>query len=371
MTPRRVVALDGLRGLAILCVVVAHAAPANVPQLGPLGVVAFFVLSGYLITSILVAEHDRTGSIDLRRFFRKRLVRLFPAMLVVVLAYLLTLAAAGNPTELDRGLVAAALGVTYLMDVAMSWRPDIPLSMTPLWSLAVEEHFYLVWPVVVAVVLSRADASRLRALVWVVVRLSVPCLVLMAALQVHTALNLYFLPTTWVGSLAVGAEVAMWARTVASPSLETASRRLGVTGSWTSLLVALLTIVVTMLLARRGLLQVSVTAGLVGLLLCRVIRLPHTWLARLLSWSPLVAVGRVSYGIYLVNLPLMELMHVLGVPLPRLVGGIAALPVAWLLWRVVEGPAQRRWSGATPTGDPRTVPDDVSLSRTPSLGRPA
>ena len=346
VTSTRVVALDGLRGLAILLVVIAHAAPATLPQLGPLGVIVFFVLSGYLITSILMAEHDATGSIDVRRFFRKRAARLIPAMLVVVLAYLLTLLIWARQTEFYRGLVGAALGVTYLMDVAMSSRPDIPLALTPLWSLAVEEHFYLAWPVVIAVVLSRADESRLRVLVRMIVGLSFPCLIMMAALQAHTTIDLYFLPTTWIGSLAVGAQVALWARTFADATLKKSVPRLVGTGFWTSLLVAFVVVVMTTLLARRGLLQASVTAGLVGLLLCRLIRIPNTWLARLLEWTPIVALGRVSYSVYLLNLPLMELVRAVGIPFPRLVGGVVSFPLAWLLWRVVERPALRRWSPA-------------------------
>ncbi|MGH6923910.1 MAG: acyltransferase family protein [Propylenella sp.] len=143
--PNRIPALDGLRGVAVLAVFASH---AGVPgfALGGVGVDVFFVLSGYLITSILLGEIARTGSISLPRFYLRRVKRLTPALFALTFVYAIVapMIAGGSPAE-HAGL--SALSFFYLMDYARAfWIGHGPLVHT--WSLAVEEHFYLVWPLV-------------------------------------------------------------------------------------------------------------------------------------------------------------------------------------------------------------------------------
>jgi peptidoglycan/LPS O-acetylase OafA/YrhL len=146
----RIPALDGVRGVAILLVVLGHAALLQRPPewlrasaqpllSGELGVLIFFVLSGYLITSILLRERERTGTISLRAFYARRALRIWPAF-YAYLAVAAVLAATGAIAASSGELAAAALYVwNYAPDVSSWW-----LGHT--WSLAVEEQFYLLWP---------------------------------------------------------------------------------------------------------------------------------------------------------------------------------------------------------------------------------
>lgn len=145
---QRVPALDGLRAVAIVMVIGYHVDRRLVPA-GSWGVVLFFVLSGYLITRLLVAETDREGRVDIRRFYLRRAARLLPALMVVCLA-LLAIGTAWSQ-------VIPALG--YYSNYARVAGVEMG-ALTHTWSLAVEEHFYLVWPLLIGAVPARL---RIRA----------------------------------------------------------------------------------------------------------------------------------------------------------------------------------------------------------------
>jgi peptidoglycan/LPS O-acetylase OafA/YrhL len=134
--------LAGIRGLAILLVVAFH---MDLPlrQGGPVGVTVFFVLSGFLITSLLIREADRTGGVDLRGFYARRVRRLFPALVVAVLVILSVAALAGRigPVATD-----SVLALTYLSNWARATGDGMGL-WNHAWSLGIEEQFYLVWPI--------------------------------------------------------------------------------------------------------------------------------------------------------------------------------------------------------------------------------
>lgn len=141
---RYVPALDGLRAVAVLMVLAFHA-QAPFALGGYVGVDLFFVLSGYLITSLLLAERERTGTINLPAFYLRRARRLYPALLFM-LAVVIPLAGIVYPLRnhwLD-GLLAA----TYLTDYAPLWIGSSPV-VSHTWSLSIEEQFYLLWPLVI------------------------------------------------------------------------------------------------------------------------------------------------------------------------------------------------------------------------------
>src|SRR6201989_1591402 len=143
--------LDGLRALAVMAVVAYHLGLGFVPG-GMLGVGVFFTLSGYLITDLLLAQYHRTGRLDLTDFWRRRARRLLPAvlvMLIVVLAWVTALDQAQLPAL--RGVAVSALAYVsnwWLIAQHSSYfaRFGPPSPLGHLWSLAVEEQFYLVWP---------------------------------------------------------------------------------------------------------------------------------------------------------------------------------------------------------------------------------
>ncbi|NBP49618.1 MAG: acyltransferase [Actinobacteria bacterium] len=149
--------LDGLRALSVLAVIVYH---ANKSWLGGgfLGVEVFFVISGYLITTLLLNESERTGSISLRQFWIRRARRLLPALWTMLVMVVLWCAAFEREAlgQLRGDVVAAVLYGFNWFQVWMGTSYFGQLGLVPLrhlWSLAVEEQFYLVWPVLIAVLL--------------------------------------------------------------------------------------------------------------------------------------------------------------------------------------------------------------------------
>lgn len=141
--------LDGVRAIAVLMVLAFHArAPGSAG--GFLGVDVFFVLSGYLITRLLTAEHGATGTINIPRFYARRLARLYPALLVMLVAYLIVARDLfGVNINHARD---AAIAATYLSDYARAFW-GVPEVLQHTWSLAVEEHFYLLWAPVLLLLL--------------------------------------------------------------------------------------------------------------------------------------------------------------------------------------------------------------------------
>ncbi|WP_370350396.1 acyltransferase family protein [Catenulispora sp. EB89] len=172
-TPTRIPALDGLRALAVAAVLLYHAGISRARG-GFLGVDVFFVLSGYLITGLLAREYLATGAVALRRFYHRRARRLLPALFVVlaaVCAYVV-LRLPGEAAGFRGDATASLFYVTNWWFVAKgqsyfggTGRPSLVMH---LWSLAVEEQFYVVWPVFLLVALGRSPqserAERIRAL---------------------------------------------------------------------------------------------------------------------------------------------------------------------------------------------------------------
>src|SRR6476660_6514498 len=134
--------LDGIRALAILLVLAQHIILPSSALAGLVGVNLFFVLSGYLITTLLIKEQDKAGKIDLRRFYERRVRRLIPALVAVLIATGVLMAFQGR---LHDYIGPAAVSFFYVSDVAKAIGFDLGY-VGHTWSLAMEEQFYLLWP---------------------------------------------------------------------------------------------------------------------------------------------------------------------------------------------------------------------------------
>jgi peptidoglycan/LPS O-acetylase OafA/YrhL len=168
--------LDGLRGIAILLVLGAHTGtPGFPPGAGAAGVTLFFVLSGYLITSLLLAEKGQAGRVDLRAFYIRRALRLFPALLAVLIVVAVLALSGAMPPEASTGTDyrVAILGViAYVANwVAIGGQSIGMLGHT--WSLAVEEQFYILWPTLLLLGL-RLGRQRLALIVLLLIFLDTP-----------------------------------------------------------------------------------------------------------------------------------------------------------------------------------------------------
>jgi peptidoglycan/LPS O-acetylase OafA/YrhL len=151
--------LDGIRAVAVLIVLLSHAGLGHIVP-GGLGVTVFFFLSGYLITTLITEEFQKYGTIHYGKFFIRRLFRLFPP-LIIILAVAYTLTAFNL---IDGGISYAGLGsqVFYLANYhqVLNWAGDIPNGTGILWSLAVEEHFYLIFPLTMLYFLNKLPLNK-------------------------------------------------------------------------------------------------------------------------------------------------------------------------------------------------------------------
>lgn len=153
--PSRFPAIQGLRALAVLLVIAFH---AGTPLLGGfIGVDVFFVISGFVITRLLIRELEGNGRLNLARFYRNRFWRLVPAISVVVAVVVMVSTLITSPLDTQQitartGLGALSLSANFVIDATTGSYFDAPASMNPLlntWSLSVEEQFYLVFPAIV------------------------------------------------------------------------------------------------------------------------------------------------------------------------------------------------------------------------------
>ncbi len=151
--------LDGIRGIAVLMTVAAHSFFAAAPGGGVTGVAIFFVLSGFLITTVLAEEWSLRGRIDLKAFYIRRALRLLPALAVVLIVYLALAFVAFSPVTLNDRLGAAFFVATYFGN----WQNATGSHLAELshtWSVAVEDQFYFVWPVALAALLALGLRTR-------------------------------------------------------------------------------------------------------------------------------------------------------------------------------------------------------------------
>lgn len=259
---KRIPALDGLRGVAVTLVVVFHAWRGVLPG-GAYGVTLFFVLSGFLITKLLVADVDEHGQVRWAAFYWRRALRLLPALFVVC-AFV---AVAGHA---DRTVPALAY---YANFVAMN--PGEMGVMTHSWSLAVEEHFYLLWPLVIAAV----PKQRRRQVVGLLLAVAV-------AWRVRVMLTPASFERIYVGTdtNAVALLAGCW--------LAVSEARWRVVWMWPVLLVGTAAVFEY---ETRSFLWFAFPAIVVSVMAVQYARSGPAWLAV----SPLVWLGRVSYGIYL------------------------------------------------------------------------
>jgi peptidoglycan/LPS O-acetylase OafA/YrhL len=312
-------ALDGVRAFAVLSVMAYHGGVSFLPA-GFFGVDAFFVLSGFLITTLLVTEWSGAHHLALRAFWARRARRLLPAllvMLVFVVLYARLAAAPGTYPGLRWDSIAALFysanwrfivsGTNYFVQTG----PVSPLLHT--WSLAIEEQFYIVWPILVLGIMRFRHGRSKRAL-QVLLAVSVFGAVASAiemALVFDPAgdpTRVYFGTDTHAQCLLVGTALATWLalwRRPARPALSLRAKRMlsvaGLAGvltcawAWSHLQYG------QSLVFRGGFLIVSVSVAAV--ILSGVLH-PAGVVARGLSWTPLRFIGRISYGMYLWHFPL-------------------------------------------------------------------
>lgn len=257
--------LDGIRAIAILLVLAQH---INVPSStlgGLVGVNLFFVLSGYLITSLLLREREATGRIDLRSFYERRIRRLIPALVAVLIATGVLMAILGRFGDY---LPQAFVSFFYVSDVAKAIGYDLGY-VGHTWSLALEEQFYLIWPALLIFLPRRFLAPA--AIGGIVIAVALQVLLVPGDVLAH------FRPD-------VRADAVLWGCLIAL--VPVAVPRWAAAASLIALFVVSFTFLWPYAIGLSSVLSAVFIAG-------------AATLAPMLSVRPLVRIGQISYGMYL------------------------------------------------------------------------
>jgi peptidoglycan/LPS O-acetylase OafA/YrhL len=357
-------ALDGLRGIAVLSVVVFHVDRDALPN-GALGVDVFFVLSGFLITTLLLEEFRSRGALLLGGFYLRRAARLLPALAVLLPVCGAWAALAGNQPAWQGTGEGILVTATYSTDIASAVYPGLPLGVLGhTWSLAIEEQFYLIWPLVLIGLLCVRRWS-VRAVLTVAVLGTLASLALRVGLD-HAGASfarLYFAPDTRADALLGGCALAAFRQLGGLNRLGSAARTLMVTTGSSWLVFAAVAPDIAPQVVPWGFSLIALAACLI---IAGVLE-PIGLAPRMLSTPALVAVGRVSYGVYLWHFPLMA-----GVIEPLAIGsGIVravalsglSVAIAAVSYRFIETPVRSRCrarvsSGSQPSVRPVRLVDD-------------
>jgi peptidoglycan/LPS O-acetylase OafA/YrhL len=307
--PKTIPQLDGVRGIAILLVLICHAEGFRLLQLGHwgqklwFGVDLFFVLSGFLITGVLADSKGQPRFF--RNFYGRRMLRLLPVYVIVIMGTYLLL----------------RFGALYQDVHAFSWIPYVLVTQNivagagfhalgPTWSLAIEEHFYLIWPWLVRR-LNHGSLMKVLLLLLLLSPLARTVGFYLGAMGLPFEVNgLQLYKQTWfrLDGLAIGGMLALWMRT---SSFTLARLRIA---SWVALLIGA---PLSIWLVPRDAIVVSpsvftmtatslMSAGFLGLALLASRRRGH--LARFLAFRPLCFLGQISYCLYLVHVPVLDLL---------------------------------------------------------------
>ena len=333
--------IDGLRAVAVLSVVVFHAFPALIPG-GFIGVDIFFVISGFLISTILMRELE-LGTFSFAAFYGRRIRRIFPALLTVMAACLAFGWFALFPDELKQLGLHAAGGAGFMSNIVL-WqevgyfdRAADTKALLHLWSLAIEEQFYIVWPVLLLLAWKRR---------WNL--LAMTAVIALASFAVNAGgiaafpTATFYSPASRAWELLAG---ALLAGIVLKPQAVPLLARLGASvppnlrSAAGALLVAAGLALITTESRFPGWYALLPVAGAVLVLGAG----PHAWLNRtLLSNRFMVGFGLISYPLYLWHWPLLSFAHIVesGVPAPELRAAAigVAIVLAWLTWRFIERP---------------------------------
>ena len=352
-------ALDGLRAAAVMAVLIFH---AGYLQGGFLGVDLFFALSGFLITSLLIRDATNIGGdgIVLGSFWGRRFRRLLPAVFTMIAVVAVWSWAFGSGADLAGVQDDGPWAVMYLANwhfIAESggyWESFAQPSMFDhLWSLAIEEQFYLLWPLVLVAIWKWSNRPTRTLLILTVTAVVVSLLTMVLLYDGFEPTRVYMGTDTRAASLLAGALVAT------EPARRLSQRAVALLGNRTGPVIAALIVVVgcswvaidgasSGMLYRGGLLAHSLACALI---ISLVVALDRGWLVRGLGWRPLVWIGVLSYGLYLWHWPVYTVLSEQRTGLDGAallaVRLVASVLIAYASFRVVEDPIRRRASWAS------------------------
>jgi peptidoglycan/LPS O-acetylase OafA/YrhL len=312
--------LDGIRGIAVCLVAAFH---FGLFPVGWVGVQIFFVLSGYLITTILLKEKETPLPSYLARFYWRRSLRIFPLYFVFLGVVAAAFYVTGKPApfRVDWPFLA-----TYTTNFARLRDADVGPQFIHLWSLAVEEQFYMIWPLVVYFL--PAIAFK-RLVVAILVGAPIARALLYVAFQGHNqewiGRNVYCLPISQLDAFASGAAITLWRlQEIKHPT------------RWLWAVLALTSLCGAAVIAHQHLAYKAAIKGSFGyamyllqdygfvwaysllnalsVTVIIVAMQPHLFIAKILQIRPVARIGEISYGVYVYHLPLLLGLSLIGLP---------------------------------------------------------
>lgn len=332
--------IDGLRTVAVMSVILYHAGVHGLGG-GYVGVDIFFVISGYLIGRILVQE-STSGRFSIVRFYERRVRRIFPALFTMLLATLAACTVVYLPLDYKFFAQSAAAAASFWANIYFYLRTGYfepgaeiqPLLHT--WSLAVEEQYYLVFPLLVAALGKRS----VRLLSHVILGLLIASLAFSIYQVRSNPSGAFFLPWGRMWELLVGA----WLATAPRGAKASAGwRQVASLAGWALMLVPILSY--TPLTRFPGETALPPVLG-AALMIWAGEGTSRPWGNRLLSTAPMVFIGQISYSAYLWHWPIVVLWKYIGFQAPQGMGLLAylalTLGLAWVSWRWIEAPFRRK-----------------------------
>jgi len=341
---KQIPTLDGLRAVSFLLVFVSHT--GLVPAIpGGFGVTVFFFLSGYLITTLMRREQEKSGTVSLRNFYIRRALRILPPFYFVLsVATLMTLAGAFKDATIEwQGVAAQALQMSNYWLIVNHW-PRGQAPGTPVfWSLAVEEHFYLLFPWIFLALSHRKLAGRTKGLLLLLL-----CFLILLW-RVFLVMHGSAVDRTNVGSdtrfdsILFGCILAFWN----NPALE---GRDASAALWRNVLLPLgVAGLIVSFVYRGAVFRETFRYTLQGLCLIPIfvagVRWPTMLVFRVLNWRPIAFLGVLSYSLYLVHFIVLRCleanMPTRSAPLRAALALLISLALANIIYLVIERPCAR------------------------------
>ncbi|WP_226686991.1 acyltransferase family protein [Stutzerimonas stutzeri] len=338
--------IDGLRAIAVLAVVLFHIDPALIPG-GFVGVDIFFVISGYLITGNIIKDALSPRGFSWSEFYRRRILRILPVLFVVLLTVLMVGQFVLLPADFQKlgySTAAAVLSVanvyfTYFLDTSYFADDSSLQPLLHLWSLGVEEQFYLFWPMLLVVLIGRLSKPKLLLVAFL---LAAASFVLAQALLKGSPMFAYYMLPARAGELLVGAMLAIWLSNGQRVPGKKSSIALGIIG------MALIVASLAWTTEDKGFPGVAALPSTIGAALVILAGSGGVrGLGHLLALRPMVLIGLISYSLYLWHWPVLAFYRYLYGTVGALDGAalfVLMMVLSVLSYRVVEKPLrQLRW----------------------------
>lgn len=328
---RHVPQLDGMRAIAILIVMVSHAGLGKIIP-GGFGVTLFFFLSGYLITSLLRAEFNLSGTVSLRGFYMRRVLRIMPPLYVTLV--LLTIGEVSGIFGERPSANAIVADYLLLSNYSHLWGAENGLPV-PLWSLAVEEHFYFLFPLLFVVILSKRPSKEAFA-ICVALCLAALALRLVTTVDPYSLFRNYYWSHTRIDSILFGCCLALWQ----NPLMDD--------GAWkpkeSHLILALAAILLSFAIRDemfRQTIRYTIQGAALFVIFSYALSRNSGIIFRLLSLKALAYVALLSYTLYLCHVAIFKALEVtlhLGGPVLGIAGTVLSFAYAAAMRTWVEKP---------------------------------